>query len=165
MVLHWLSAVLVLTLFGLGWFMVELPPGPQRGYYFALHKSIGLSLFALLLARVGWRLGHAPPAFPGAVPRWRGVLARGVHLTFYALLVIQPVTGYLSSSFSGYRTRWFGLPLPHWGHENPPLNALFTELHVITSVTLLVLIGVHVLGALSHLASGEAALLRRMWPW
>lgn len=162
---HWLSAALIGTLFGLGWYMIELPPGPQRGYYFALHKSIGLSALGLLVVRALWRLRHRPPPLPAAMPVWQVMLARSVHLAFYAMLVLQPLSGYLSSSFSGYPTSVFGVPLPQWGRADPPLNEFFTEIHVICSVALLLLIAAHTLGALKHLLSGEAPMLRRMWPW
>ncbi len=164
-VIHWLAAALVFVLVGLGWFMVDLPKGPDRGYYFALHKSIGLSVFALMAARIAWRLCHAPPPLPDEVPRWQRALARLVHLAFYAVLVVQPLSGYLSSSFSGYRTSWFGIALPHWGWRDAPLNELFTEIHVIGSIALVVLIGIHLLGVLSHLLGGQAHLLRRMLSW
>ena len=165
MLLHWTTVLLVASLFALGWFMVELPKGPARGYYFALHKSLGLCVLVLLGMRVAWRLGHRPPPLPDSVPRWQAHLARGVHASFYVLLLLQPASGYLSSCFSGYATRWFGLPLPSWGWRDAPLNEFFTELHVLCSITLLVLIGVHVAGFVSHLLSGEGKLGRRMWPW
>lgn len=164
MCLHWLMALLVFALVGMGWFMVDLPQGPDRSWYFALHKSIGLSVFALLVLRVVWRIGHRPPALPASVPLWQRGLAALVHLSFYAVLVVQPLSGYLSSSFSGYKTRWFGLPLPQWGWQDAPLNELFTEIHVISSIALVVLILIHLLGTVSHLVSGEGALFRRMWP-
>ncbi len=165
MVLHWLTAALVFALYGIGWYMVELPKGPARGETFALHKSIGLTVLVLTLARIGWRLTHPAPALPPAIGRWRIVLAHAVHLAFYVLLLLQPLSGYLSSSFSGYRTSWFGLPLPYWGHENPPLNEFFTEIHVISSVGLLSLIALHILGALSHALQPGDALVKRMLPW
>lgn len=163
--IHWLMAVLVIALIGIGWFMVELPQGPMRGKYFALHKSIGLTVLALLVLRIVWRIGHPPPLLPGSVPRWQRGLAALVHLGFYAVLLVQPVSGYLSSSFSGYSTQWFGVPLPQWGWRDAPLNELFTEIHVIGSIALVVLLLIHLLGVLSHAASGEWRLLRRMWPW
>lgn len=165
MALHWATVVLVATLFGLGWFMVELPQGPARSYYFALHKSLGLCVVVLLVVRIAWRVGHRPPPLPDSVPRWQAHLARGVHAAFYVLLLAQPSSGYLSSCFSGYATSWFGLPLPNWGWRDAPLNELFTELHVLCSITLLVLIGTHMLGFLSHLLAGERAMSRRMLPW
>ena len=75
--LHWTTVVLVASLFGLGWCMVELPQGPARSYYFALHKSLGLCVLVLLGLRVAWRLGHRPPPLPDSVPRWQAHLARG----------------------------------------------------------------------------------------
>lgn len=165
MLLHWVTVVLVAVLFALGWFMVELPKGPGRSYYFALHKSLGLCAFVLLWVRVVWRVRHRPPPLPASLAGWQAQLARGVHGAFYMLLVLQPISGYLSSSFSGYATHWFGLPLPNWGWGDAPLNQLFTELHVLCSITLLVLIGVHLTGFISHLLAGEWTLSRRMWPW
>lgn len=152
-------------LVGLGWFMVELPKGPERGYYFALHKSMGLTIFLFMLVRISWRLLNAAPAFPDSVPLWQRALAHGVHIGFYILLVAQPVSGYLSSSFSGYKTKLFGLPLPHWGWRDAPLNELFTEIHVAISIGLVVLVGVHLLGVLTHVLMGEGRMFRRMWPW
>lgn len=165
MFIHWLMAALVLVLIGLGWYMVELPQGPSRSYYFALHKSLGLSVFALLVLRIAWRIAHRPPALPDSVLWWQRGMAHVVHLGFYALLLVQPLSGYVSSSFSGYKTRWFGIPLPHWGWRDAPLNELFTEIHVISSIALVVLITTHLLGVLSHVLAGQWALVRRMWPW
>ena len=165
MALHWLTVLTVASLFGIGWYMVDLPKGPLRSYWFALHKSVGLSLFVLVVLRALWRFVHRPPPLPASVPTWQRHLARGVHAAFYVLLVLQPASGYLSSSFSGYPTSWFGLALPGWGWRDAPLNEFFTELHVLCSITLLVLIGVHLAGFLSHLIQGERALARRMWPW
>jgi len=165
MLLHWLIALLVFALFAIGWSMVDLPRGPDRTYSFALHKSIGLTVLALALVRVGWRVFHRPPPYPESMPRWRVTLARSVHLLFYFLLFLQPVSGYLSSSFSGYSTKVFGVPLPAWGWRDPPLNEFFTEIHVMSSVLFLLLIGLHVAGAVSHLFDRDEGILRRIVPW
>ena len=163
--LHWLIAVLVFALFAIGWYMVDLPRGPGRSSSFALHKSLGLSVFALALVRIVWRYFHRPPAYPAGMARWRVTLARSAHLLFYVLLFLQPISGYLSSSFSGYQTRLFGVPLPHWGWRDPPLNELFTEIHVMTSVLFLLLIGAHIAGALTHLFDRNDGVFRRILPW
>lgn len=162
--LHWLIALLVFGLFALGWYMVDLPRGPDRSSSFALHKSIGLSVFALALVRIIWRYFHRPPPYPAPTPAWRITVARSAHLLFYVLLFLQPISGYLSSSFSGYKTRVFGLALPHWGWRDPPLNELFTEIHVMSSVLFLILICMHVAGALSHLFDPNDGVFRRILP-
>ncbi len=165
MVLHWLAALLVFSLFAIGWTMVDLPRGPGRSYNFALHKSIGLTVFALSLIRIAWRFFHRPPRYPESMRYWRITIARSAHMLFYILLCLQPASGYLSSSFSGYKTKVFGVALPHWGWRDPPLNEFFTEIHVMSSVLFVVLIGAHVLGALSHVFNRGDRTFRRILPW
>lgn len=163
--IHWLTVALVFFLFGLGWYMTDLPRSPVRGPYFALHKSIGITVFLLLVARFLWRLSHRPPEMPGSLPVWQRYLAGAVHKLFYVFLVLQPLTGYLSSSFSGHSTKFFNIPLPSWGTHDPPLNLLFTEFHEICSYFLLTLIALHVAGAISHAIKKDAPAISRMLPW
>ena len=163
--LHWVIALLVFALFAIGWNMVDLPRGPDRSFNFALHKSLGLTVFGLAVVRSVWRVLHRPPPYHKSVARWRVTIARSAHLLFYVVLFLQPASGYLSSSFSGYATRIFGISLPQWGWRDPPLNELFTELHVASSVLLIVLICIHVLGALSHGFNRGDGVLRRILPW
>lgn len=163
-ILHWAVAFLILVQFNLGWYMVDLPKGTERSDLFALHKSIGLSIFLLAAIRLIWRLTHSPPPLPEAISRWQRELALHTHIMLYVLLFLQPISGYLSSSFSGYRTSFFGIPLPHWGWKDPVVNELFTALHVSSSMTLLLLIIVHTLGALLHALTPGDHVFRRMLP-
>ena len=162
--LHWVMALMIFALFAIGWYMVDLPRGPDRSANFALHKSIGLSVFGLALVRIVWRYFHRPPTYATSMVRWRVTIARSVHLLFYVVLFTQPLSGYLSSSFSGYKTMLFGIPLPHWGWQEAPLNELFTEIHVISSVLFAILVTLHVTGALAHAFSREDGVFRRILP-
>jgi cytochrome b561 len=165
MLLHWSTVALVFALYAIGWYMVELPKGPARGEAFALHKSLGMTVFLLTALRLVWRLCVTPPALPATIARWQRTLATGVHHFFYFLLFMQPLMGYLSSTFSPYPSNYFGIPLPDWSEHRPQWNELFTELHVAGSVGLLIVIALHVLGALSHLVTPGDRLIRRMLPW
>jgi cytochrome b561 len=165
MALHWATVALVVALYAIGWYMVELPKGPARGEAFALHKSLGMTVFLLTGLRLAWRLRRPPPPLPSSLAGWQRRLATGVHHLFYVLLFAQPLFGYLSSAFSPYPSNYFGIPLPDWSEHRPQLNELFTELHVAGSVALLVVIALHVLGALGHLLKPGDRLLRRMLPW
>ena len=164
--MHWLMVISIFTMFGLGWYMVDLPKGSsERTWFFALHKSIGLTNAMLVLIRLCWRLVHKSPELPGYIPQWKRTLANLNHNALYVVMFVQPVSGYISSSFSGYKTKFWGIPLPHWGWKDQMLNELFTDIHVASSVVLLCLIVLHILGALSHLFEPRDKILRRMLPF
>ncbi|MGH8563195.1 MAG: cytochrome b [Gammaproteobacteria bacterium] len=78
--MHWAVAVLVFLQLGLGWYMAGLPKGPDRSAYFALHKSIGLTIFSLAVLRLVWRATHPPPPLPASLPggktSWRAAIIR-----------------------------------------------------------------------------------------
>ena len=59
--LHWLVAAMVLAMLGIGWYMAELPEGALRSGLIQLHKTIGISVFLLMLFRLGWRFVYRPP--------------------------------------------------------------------------------------------------------
>jgi len=162
-VLHWLIAAFVLAQFAYGWWMVDIPKNPPgaRATAFNLHKSVGLVILALMLLRLGWRLGHRPPALP-AMPRWQAMLARSVHVGFYVLLVALPLTGYLGSSFSGYPVKFFGIALPSWAAKNEPVKEWMSAAHLAIGWALAAVFVLHVAGALKHALLDRDGLLRRM---
>jgi len=149
--LHWLIAVLFIGQFAWGWLMQEIPKSPpgMRADAFNFHKSIGLCLLGLMLFRLGWRIAHRPPALP-ALPVWQARLAQITHVGLYVALIIQPVSGYLGSVWSGYPIKLFGVTLPAWGVKNPELKDAMSEVHLVTSFVLLALVLLHIAGALHH---------------
>jgi Cytochrome B561 len=154
----------IFTLFSLGWYMTDLPKGPERSALFALHKSIGLTVAWLWVLRLAWRLSHTPPPLPASVPFWARKASQINHWLLYVFMFVQPLSGYLSSSFSGYTSAYFGLPLPDWGWKDEALNTVFSTLHVVSSYVLLSLIGLHVLAALKHLIIDRDGVFRRILP-
>ena len=60
---HWLTAVLVIGLLALGWYMTDLE-GSEKGYFYRLHKSFGLTVYFIVLLRLAWRLKNPPPSLP-----------------------------------------------------------------------------------------------------
>ena len=109
-ILHWTIVLLVLGLAIVGLTMDELPRTPKYFWVYTAHKSIGLTVLALMALRLGWRLyAGAPPPVPGT-PRWQAVVASLTHWALYALLFAMPLSGWLYDSASGLRPlRWFGL--------------------------------------------------------
>jgi cytochrome b561 len=164
--LHWLIVLLVLAQLALGWWMIDIPkspPGP-RAWWFNLHKSIGLTIGVLMLARLGWRLTHAAPPLPHSMPRWQRNAAHTSHFLLYACLILQPLWGYLGSTFTKYPIKYFGVTLPHWGWDSPALKDLFSALHLGTAWLLMAVLAVHIGAALKHLLVDRDGVFQRMWP-
>ena len=162
--LHWLVAALVVAQFAWGWWMQEIPKQPvgPRVDAFNLHKSVGMLIFALMVARLGWRLGHPAPALP-PLPPWESRLAHAVHVLLYVALFVQPLSGYLGSVFSGYPVRLFGVVVPAWGWKDEAIKELMSRIHLVDSFVLAGLVLLHIAGALKHVTDGSG-ILRRMLP-
>jgi len=167
-VLHWVIAILIITLFAIGLYMVELPKDVTpsvRKPWFELHKSLGITVFLLLMVRIFWRMTHKPPALPDFITRKQQNFINIVHKLFYVSMILQPVSGYLSSSFSGYKTKIFGLALPSWGWKDEVYKDFFTEIHEISAMILFAFIVVHLAGLVSHQLKGNGkTILHRMLP-
>jgi cytochrome b561 len=162
-VLHWLIALLVIAQFAWGWWMQGIPKQPPgvRAEAFNLHKSVGLTILALMVVRILWRLGHRPPRLP-PMPPWQVWAARVTHGVLYAMLVIHPLAGYLGSEFSGYPVKYFGMTLPSWAGKNVALKDLLSVVHLATSWVIAAAVALHLAGALKHAVLDRDGLLARM---
>lgn len=164
-VLHWLVAVAVFGLFGLGLWMVGLD------YYSSwyrtapdLHKSIGLTLFALMLFRVLWRfLSPAPQALPSHDARTR-LASKAGHLLLYVGLFALMLSGYLISTADGRGIAVFGLfEVPATLTSLPDQEDLAGVVHEYLAWGLLIFAGLHALAALKHHFIDCDATLVRMF--
>jgi cytochrome b561 len=164
--LHWVVAALVLGMIAFGWLMQEIPKDPvgARANAFNLHKSIGLTVLLLMLARVSWRISHPAPALP-PMPVWQARAARTVHILLYVCLFIQPLTGYLGSAYSGYPVKMFGMLLPAWAPKSVSIKDAMSVAHLVNSWVLVGALILHLAGALKHALVDRDGLLGRMWPW
>ena len=163
--LHWVMALLIIGLLILGYYMVDIPKGvPNRADYFNLHKSMGVLAAVLILLRMGWRWTHPVPQLPPGMTGWTALAARWGHIMLYLCMVLQPMTGYLSSSFNKYGVKFFGIELPKWGWEDAKLRDLFMYYHHLIAVLLVGLIVIHVLAAYKHLLVDHDQVFQRMLP-
>jgi len=162
--LHWLHAVLIIALLVIGWVMTDLPKGPARTAPYALHKSLGLCALALIFVRIAWRRFHAPPAASTRLVPWERWLSAAVHRALYLLLVLAPLAGYLSASFTKYPMKFFGLVLPSVGWPDEALNGFFNTMHKGAAWAVMFLVALHVVGALHH-ALRRDGVMSRMLPW
>jgi cytochrome b561 len=161
--LHWLIALGIVTLLALGLYMVSLPRGlPLKSTLLNLHKSIGLTVFLLVVIRIAARAARSAPPLPPMRP-WQRAAAHATQGLLYVGMVAMPVTGYLGSSFNRFGTRFWGIALPQWGWDDAHLRSIFFGIHQVLAWAMIVLVVVHVLGALKHQLIDRDNLLARMW--
>lgn len=160
-ILHWLLAALLAVQLGLGFGM---PEGASGFALYQLHKSIGVLLLLLTLVRIGWRLTHRPPrALEGGLT---GVLAKAVHLGFYAIMLLAPLSGWALVSAAPVQvpTVIFGLfALPHLPLAAGAHDAADAA-HAALAWVGIGLFSLHLAGALRHHLLVRDDLVQRMAP-
>jgi cytochrome b561 len=161
--LHWIIALAVIAQFTWGWVMQSIPKQPPglRADAFNMHKSIGLTILALMMLRALWRWRHPAPPLP-AMPAWQARVARSNHLVIYLCLFLMPLAGYLGSVFSGYPVKYFGVTLPAWGWKDEAVKNAMSIAHFAVSWVLLAAVALHVAAALKHWLWDRDGLVARM---
>lgn len=161
--LHWVTAGLVFWLIWLGWTMVDLPTGLQKFQDYALHKSLGLTVLVLVLARLLWRAANGVPALPEGMSRGEAILANTVHHGIYALLVVIPLSGWLYSGATASPANYFGFfTVPDFVPVNESAARVFRLVHDVAGKLLMLCLVLHVAGALKHHFVNRDAVLERM---
>ena len=164
-ILHWIVALLIIALIGIGWYMVGIPKKtPDRAFFFNLHKSLGIVTAIFIVMLIVWRIRHAAPPFLSAMPKWERMAAKLNHVLFYGLMVLATLTGYLTSSFSGFGPKLFGIALPHWGWDDAALRDNLAAVHRVSTLIFAVLIAIHIAAALKHLLVDKDGVFQRMLP-
>lgn len=163
--LHWLIVLLILGIGTVGLLMTDMPRGPDKIQVYMLHKSFGLTLLALAVLRVVWRLyAGAPQPVPGTPPR-QARMAALIHLALYLLLFLVPLSGWLMNSAAGAPLQWFGLfNVPALVGENHDLHERAEEMHELLFWVLIAIAVVHAAAAVYHHVFRHDATLARMLP-
>ena len=175
MTLHWVIAMFVLINLSLGLYMADLPKSDINRYtLFQVHKSFGLTVLVLSLARLGWRLVNPVPPAPKGLHPLLGLGARGAHVLLYVLIIAIPLAGWamVSSSSLGLPTPYFFLfswPNISFLANVPPVAKaanfeFFKGTHEFLADSAIALIALHVLAALYHQFLRRDDVLRRMMP-
>lgn len=171
--LHWIIALMIGGMFLLGQTM-KTADGQPIEWMYQLHKSIGISILVLTLARIVWRIMNPAPALPNDMRPLEKTVSKLAHVGFYTLLILLPLSGWVLVSASPFAvsTVLFGtVPWPHL----PGLASLametreawapaITETHHILSKAMFVLLLLHVAGALKHEFGDEEGVMKRMAP-
>jgi len=164
--LHWGIGALLLAEIVFGLLLDDIAPRgtPARAGVINLHKSFGIVLGVLIVLRIVWRLGHAPPPWPPSMSAARQRAANAGHVALYACMLVAPLSGYIGSNFSRHGVRFFGAELAPWGPDWPRAYAFLVGVHDVSSYLLLALTIGHVAMALRHALVEHDGIFDRIVP-
>ena len=167
-VLHWAIALAILANLALGMYMADLPlsAGPIKLKLYSYHKWAGVTIFALVLLRILWRITHRPPPLPPGMPAWQRAASGVSHALLYLLTLAVPLTGWLFSSAKGFQTVYFARwPIPDLLSKDLLLAEALLDWHESLNYLMLALVVVHVAAALKHHWVDRDSVLRSMLPF
>ena len=164
-VLHWLIAICIIAAILIAE-VTEHWEGPARGTAMMFHKSFGISILFLSIVRVIWRLTHRPPALPASMKVWEKGLAHFSHTIFYILMIGMPISGWIMSSAPAepYPLTFFGLfDIPYLPVQgNKAAGEAAHDGHELAAKVMIVLVLLHIAGALKHQLIDKVPILARM---
>jgi len=162
---HWLVALLLLGLFVTN-SLREAAPEASELFWLRLHMSLGILVFLVTIARIGWRKIVPPPAMLDA-PKWSQFAANAAHVLLNLATLLVPIFGYLRVASKGYAADFFGAQIPSITGEMHALHELMENVFHGEPMELFLyaLIALHVVAALWHQYVLKDNGLRRMLPW
>ena len=162
--LHWLIALLILANIAGGFYMASFPKtDPTHDETLFFHASIGTLIFALAVARLGWRITHTPAPLPSSVAPWQRAIAHALHWLLYGLMFVIPLIGYLHRLAGAHKVSFFGLgDLPVIIGRNEPFRVWTHNAHENLAWLLCAMLALHIAAALKHKVIDRDGVADRM---
>ena len=164
--LHWVVAILMFTVIPLAWVMVNMArTAPSREWMYTLHKSVGMTILALVAVRLIWRALHPAPPLPSRMALWERRMATVSHWLLYVILVGMPVSGYVLSATGAVGVPYFDLFMLPTLPKNQAVNDAARVVHAAIGQWLVYgLIVLHIVATAWHAAIRRDGVLDRMLP-
>ena len=155
--LHWTSAVALLGMLGLGWYMTWIEDQARSAWYFNLHMSLGVLVGLLIVLRWIWQAAHRPRPYPSSMARWQVSAAKASHKLLYLFMVVMPLLGMAGADLSedGFAVFGHNVPRPFGVHK-----LVSEQLFSMHSAV----VPLHVGAALLHRSVNQDGGFQRMWP-
>ncbi|PCI55573.1 MAG: cytochrome B [Alphaproteobacteria bacterium] len=161
-IIHWVTALLILGLLFIGFYMNSLAFSEDKLSLYGWHKSFGLLVLILAGVRVVWHIVKPKPKPLSTHKKWEHGIARFAHVFLYLALFIMPISGWVMSSAGDFTVKFFGFDVPDLTQKNEALFQNSRQIHEILAYTLLLIVGLHMVGALKHHFIDRDRTLRRM---
>ncbi|MBS9403250.1 cytochrome b [Halomonas sp. TRM85114] len=169
-VLHWLVAVVLLfslptglTLGFLGFEdAVERFGNALTNFLYTSHKTLGVMMLGLMIARVVTRMMYVVPLHEPPLSPFQRVVSTSVHHLLYLALLIQPILGWLATASGDFPVEFFHWHLPGLIGENTELSEQLFMWHGWLGWTILGLVTLHIAGALFHWLYKHDGVMKRM---
>lgn len=164
MILHWVIAALLIAMLIFGETIMDAEEG--AAWLPSLHVSVGFTILALSLARLGWRLANPPPPLPMTMAPWEKLASHASHTLFYVLMIGLPLSGWFAlpellreeAERAGITAFGFAIPAA------PDLGLPMDDVHGLMGNVAWALLALHVLAALKHQFINRDGVLKRMLP-
>lgn len=160
--LHWIIALAFITVFAVGAYMSDLPRGPEKGEIVALHKSFGVLVLMLAIARIVWRVkeGAISPVAP--MPAWQEKAAKAVHGLLLLATLAMPISGVVMNIGAGRALEVFGFTLVAASEKMPWMQEVGSAIHHTAPPIIIAILLVHILAVLKHQWVDKDATMARM---
>lgn len=164
--LHWISAALMFFVVPCAWYMLSLDKAdPARADWHTVHKSVGVLILILTVARIAWRSVNPPPPAAGHPNPIEKLMAEAAHGLLYVMLLVMSISGYIGSAANGRPVNFFGMfPLPLLISPDKGLAHIAHLFHEAGQWVVYVLVALHVLAAIGHTVIRKDGTLERMLP-
>jgi superoxide oxidase len=165
--LHWLTVLFIIGQFTSARLHEAVDHDPSlAAAILATHRTMGVLTWIVVVARLVWRRNFAYlPPFPETMPKLQQSIAKANEFSLYALILLQPVTGFFWGLFRGKPFELFIWQVPALLEPNPVIEGLCVEAHELGANALLALISLHAGAALFHRLVLRDGVLERMLPW
>lgn len=162
--LHWLTAIVIIALWILGKSILNAGPEEMDSRR-ALHVSIATSAWLVVLFRIIWRFRSGHPKVRGLAVRTHSI-AKTAHYLMLLLLILMLLSGPVMVWAGGHSVSMFGIvSIPGPFGASQALRDLAWTVHSQAAVALLLLVIVHIGGALKHLMfHSDDTIVRMLWP-
>jgi cytochrome b561 len=149
--LHWITLLLVLALLSSGLLYGQVEERPWAATLLVVHRSIGVTLWALTVFRLAWRwTGARFPAFPASMSQLHRLAVRVSEYGLYALLLLQPATGFAQTVLHGRPFELFAWTIPPVSAVHLGYAQLVQGTHELGAWCLVALVGLHAAAAIFH---------------